>query len=180
MSCAKVTSLACWLALAAAACGGDVGEPTATSNDQSAQAFDRIGGVPLGGACATSYELTDLVLVNEKDLLSATYHDQGDCRLSHLGAATLSNSGSIDFSTVPAQGTGTFSLVAANGDRLDGTERIAYDVPDENGLFGFSGIRTITGGTGRFAEAHGAVSITGIGSTEANTTQQNLSGHIVY
>jgi hypothetical protein len=178
MNSAKAITLACWLALAAA-CAGDGGSPTATSSETT-DALDRIGGIPLGGACATSYELTDQVLVDEKDLVSANYQDQGNCRLSHLGAATLSNGGSIDFTTVPAKGTGTFTLVAANGDRLEGTERIDYDVPDENGLFGFSGTRIITGGTGRFAGAHGAVSITGTGSIDAGTTEQDFDGNLVF
>src|SRR6266511_730104 len=124
MSNATATILAFCLVLATAACAGEGGAPTATSNDEtSAPGLDRIGGVPLGGACATSYELADLVLGNENDLLSATYHDVGHCRLSHLGAATLTNDGSIDFSKVPAEGTGRFSLAAANGDLLEGTER---------------------------------------------------------
>lgn len=178
MSSAKATTLACWLAMSAA-CAGDGGSPTATSSE-GAVALDRIGGVPLGGACASGYELTDQVLVNEKDLVSANYQGQGNCRLSHIGAGTLRNAGSIDFTTVPAKGTGTFTLVAANGDRLEGTERIDYDVPDENGLFSFTGTRTITGGTGRFAGAHGAVSITGTGSINENTTEQNFDGNIVF
>jgi hypothetical protein len=120
MTTAKRITLACWLALATA-CAEDGGSPTATTNDRSdAQTLDRIGGVPIGGACATSYELTNQVIVNEKDLVSADYSDGGSCRLSHVGAGTLSNSGSIDFTTTPAKGTGTFTLVAANGDRLEG------------------------------------------------------------
>jgi hypothetical protein len=180
MIAAKRITLVCWLALATA-CAEDSGSPTATPNDRSdAQTLDRIGGVPIGGACATSYELTDQVIVNEKDLVSANYSDGGSCRLSHVGAATLSNGGSIDFTTVPAKGTGTFTLVAANGDRLEGTERVDYDTPNEDGLFSFTGIRTITGGTGRFAGARGAVSISGTGSVNDNTTEQSFDGQIVY
>jgi len=168
-------ALALCLALALIGCGAEDGS--------LAPAFDRIGGVPLRGvplrgACATSYELTDPVLANEKDLVSADYHDSGSCRLSQLGAATVQNEGSIDFSTVPALGTGTFTLVAANGDRLEGTERIAYDLPNERGVFGFSGTRTITSGTGRFAEARGSIAITGTGSTVANTTDLTFAGRL--
>jgi hypothetical protein len=177
---AKRITLVCWLALAAACAEEGVSPTAATSEKTDAQTLDRIGGVPIGGACATSYELTDQVIVNEKDLVSANYSDGGSCRLSHVGAGTLSNGGSIDFTTIPAKGTGTFTLVAANGDRLEGTERIDYDVPNEDGLFSFTGTRTITGGTGRFAGARGAVSISGTGSVIDNTTEQNFDGQIVY
>ncbi len=180
MNRATATTVVCWLSLAAAACTGDSGGPSAASSDETLVQSDRIGGVPLTGACATTYELTDQILVNEKDLVSANYHDAGSCRLSHLGNATLSNSGSIDFSTIPAVGTGRFTLIAANGDRLEGTERIGYDVPNEDGVFSFSGARIITGGTGRFAGAQGAVSITGTGSTEVNTTEQDFDGYLSF
>jgi hypothetical protein len=177
---AKTITVVCWLALATA-CADQGGGPTATTSEKTdAQTLDRIGGVPIGGACATSYELTDQVIVNEKDLVSANYSDGGLCRLSHVGAGTLSNSGSIDFTTIPAKGTGTFTLVAANGDRLEGTERVDYDVPNEDGLFSFTGTRTITGGTGRFAGARGAVSISGTGSVNDNTTEQSFDGQIDY
>ena len=52
-------------------------------------------------------------------------------------------------------GQGVFRLTAPNGDRLEGTEETDYGVPDEHGLFGFTTVRVITGGIGRFAGGTG-------------------------
>jgi hypothetical protein len=181
MSNAVAKALAISAVLFASACTAGTDAPTAPLTDgRPGASLDRIGGLPFTGACATTYELTDLVLVDDKDLVSANYADGGRCRLSHLGAGSATNQGHIDFSTIPARGNGTFVLIAANGDRLEGTERLNYDVPDDNGLFSFSGSRTVTGGTGRFAGAHGVLSVSGTGSTVALTTVQNMSGHIAY
>jgi hypothetical protein len=53
--------------------------------------------------------------------------------------------------------------VAATGGRLEGTERMEYDVPDEN-----------------VAGAHGAVSISGTGSISESTTEVNFDGNLVF
>jgi hypothetical protein len=157
--------------------------PAAPSAAEGAPALDRVGSTPITGTCETTYELTELEFQpppNDALLAHANYHGAGSCQLSHLGAGALVNSGSIDFTVLPALGSGTFTLTAANGDRLDGTEEIDYLIPDANGLFGFTGVRVITGGTGRFAGAHGSLSVSGTGSTEASTTEQFHVGRLVF
>jgi hypothetical protein len=164
-----------------AGCTDPAGAPPEPTGAAGGSTFDRLGTMAITGGCKTGFELTNLEFQpppNDKDLAHAEYTDGGTCQLTHLGATTLANSGSIDFTIVPAHGRGTFTLTAANGDRLEGTEETDYLVPDENGHFGFTGVRIITGGTGRFAGAHGTLTITGTGSTESSTTDQFHSGRI--
>jgi hypothetical protein len=164
-----------------ASCATPGDTPTAPSATANSPSLDRLGTVTITGGCGTSYELTNLQFQappNDADLAHADYSDGGGCQLSHLGATTLVNSGSIDFTIVPAHGTGTFTLTAANGDRLEGTEENEYLTPDENGHFGFTGVLVVTGGTGRFAGAHGMLTTSGTGSTEESTTLQFHTGQV--
>jgi len=164
-----------------ASCASPSDTPTAPTAAAGLPSLDRLGTVTITGGCGTSYELTNLQFQpppNDADLAHADYSDGGACQLSHLGAATLVNSGSIDFTIVPAHGSGTFTLTAANGDRLEGTEETEYLPPDENGHFGFTGVRVVTSGTGRFAGAHGTLTTSGTGSTEESTTLQFHTGQV--
>lgn len=170
------------LILLSVACSEAASDPAAPSATVT-PSLDRAGTTPLSGVCRTSFQLTNLVFQappNDKDLASADYEDTGLCQLSHLGSGTLHNSGSIDFTVRPAIGRGSFTLTAANGDRLEGTEEIDYLEPDAAGLFGFTGIRIVSVGTGRFAGAHGSLAVSGSGSNVTGTTDQSHSGRLSF
>lgn len=82
----------------------------------------------------------------------------GTCRLSHLGLTTT-----VGVEIVGAVLNAVHTFTAANGDILRTTTRgTAVLKPDFSGVI-FSNIETVTGGTGRFANASG--SATRIGST---------------
>ena len=82
----------------------------------------------------------------------------GTCRLSHLGLTTTVG---VEITGIVLSGVHTFT--AANGDILyTTTAGQATLKPDFSGVT-FSNIETVTGGTGRFANASG--SATRIGST---------------
>jgi hypothetical protein len=149
-----------------------------TSAAPTAPALDRGRTTPIAGECRTAYELTDFV-PNEQAPVSATYHNTGTCQVSHLGTATFVNAGTVDF-TGPVHGSGTFTITAANGDRLDGLEETDLGPFHEDGGFGINGTRYVTGGTGRFAGAHATLTVTGSGSGETLTTQQYQSGRLAY
>ena len=91
---------------------------------------------------------------------------------THLGGFTLKAPHRVDLATVPARGTGTFELIAANGDKLTG-QLTGLGTPTETpDVFSIVETYTIKGGTGRFAGATGSTKRTQsrsatIGSTAA-------------
>jgi hypothetical protein len=170
------------LVLLSVGCSQAGSDPAAPSTTATAS-LDRAGTTPLSGVCRTTFQLTNLVFQappNDNDLASADYDDTGACQISHLGTAALHNSGTIDFTVRPAIGRGSFTLTAANGDRLEGIEETGFLEPDAAGLFGFTGTRVVSGGTGRFAGAHGSLAVSGSGSNVTGTTDQSLSGRLTF
>lgn len=115
--------------------------PTSVSHPAGSPGLDRFRTTPISGVCETSYELTNFEFLPPPDetLLShADYDDGGPCQLSHLGAGTLANSGSIKFTPTVGHGRGTFTFTAANGDRLVGTEETEYLQPGADGTSDFT------------------------------------------
>ena len=109
----------------------------------------------------------------------------GSGPLSHLGAVTSSDQ--LQFALVGPNGfsfTGTATIVAANGDELfttvSGTGTLGP--PVQNMV-----VNTITGGTGRFADASGTFTTVGVstsssivGSIETVTIDSSFTGTISY
>ena len=109
----------------------------------------------------------------------------GSGQLSHLGAVTSSDQ--LQFALVGPNGfslTGTATIVAANGDELfttvSGTGTLGP--PVQNMV-----VNTITGGTGRFADASGTFTTMGVstsssivGSIETVTIASTFTGTISY
>ena len=85
---------------------------------------------------------------------------------SHLGLATFH---ADVVPTGPTTATTTTTLVAANGDTvtMSGPSTL---VPVTATTFTFTIVYTITGGTGRFADASGAETTTGTGTVDSPTT----------
>jgi hypothetical protein len=106
---------------------------------------------------------------------SAILDITGVCRLSHLGLTTH-----VGVEIVGAVLNATHTFTAANGDLLfTTTTGTAVLKPDFSGVI-FSNIETVTGGTGRFANASGTA--TRIGSTvfSDGTATWEIQGTLTY
>jgi hypothetical protein len=121
------------------------------------------------------------------DLATGTGVSDGSGPLSHLGLATFHN----DFSGFTITGTTftwtqTATIVAANGDEIFatavGTGTLLPDGTSEATL-----VSTITGGTGRFADASGtivssisSVTVSMVGTTITSNDTETHTGAISY
>ena len=74
---------------------------------------------------------------------------------SHVGRFRLVAPHKVNLATVPAQGEGSFELIAANGDTLTGGLQGLGTLTAPPDGFTIVETYTITGGTGRFAGATG-------------------------
>jgi hypothetical protein len=78
--------------------------------------------------------------------------------LTHLGKYTGHFEGSAEIVGGRTLGEGTVTLVAANGDELTGTFTLNGALPSGE-VHSLTVVLTITGGTGRFADASGTITI---------------------
>jgi len=89
--------------------------------------------------------------------------DAGSGTATHIGRYTIVNSHCLNPSTGELT-DGSFLKTTANGDQLSGTyfgQATVVQSPAPIGTFAVSGSLTFTGGTGRFANASGTVTMTG-------------------
>jgi hypothetical protein len=126
-----------------------------------------------------------LTVITTVNLNTGAASNVSSGQLSHLG--TVNGSSDEQFSLVGANGfswTGTGTIVAANGDNL-------FETISGVGTFGppmqSTRVDTITGGTGRFADASGTFTYTSVmgsvsivGSTETVTLTSTINGTISY
>ena len=77
-------------------------------------------------------------------------------RLTHLGRYTAHFEGGAEIIGGTTFGQGTFTDVAANGDQLTGTATFSGPAPS-GAVHAVTTTFTITGGTGRFADASGTM-----------------------
>ncbi len=144
------------LATALAACAAPApvevrdAKPLAPTDRIAASAVPR----PMSGTCETTFVPPPLPL-------PPTFRqvDEGTCQLAHLGRATLYSDKTITFAT-GTQVTHALRLTAANGDELHATGE-GRNAPAGPGQVAFTATMTITGGTGRFADATGELRIAG-------------------
>jgi hypothetical protein len=99
--------------------------------------------------------------------------DSGSGTATHLGLFTMAASEVVDFASMTVR-NGTFTLTAANGDTVSGT----YSGTILPGLVGYHVSGPITGGTGRFAGATGAIIFDGIVDPATLTGSDVISGTI--
>jgi len=78
--------------------------------------------------------------------------------MSHLGKYTSHFDGTVRIVGGRTLGEGTFATVGANGDELSGTFTLNGDLPTTE-VHTATVFLTITGGTGRFADASGTITI---------------------
>ena len=104
----------------------------------------------------------------------------------HLGEVTWSSEETVDFCVDPddpslGRVTGSWTISAANGDRLDGTYQTVVRADFVAGTLSATGDYVVTGGDGRFAAAggEGIVSVTGSLAPPFDVTG-TFSGSVVY
>jgi hypothetical protein len=140
----------------------------------------------MGAAKGTNRPLTGKgTTITTVNLITGAGTQVSSGHFSHLGAVT--GSSDLQFALVGPNGfsfTGTGTTVAANGDKL-------FTTTSGTGTFGppivTTSTTTITGGTGRFADASGTFTGTGpttvvsiIGSIETVTATGTSKGTISY
>jgi len=114
---------------------------------------------PFGGGCA--FQSTVLPPEPGQPANVTRFHQDLECRLTHLGLTTGTT---LEIATFTATGpvfVTTAAYTAANGDQLF-TVQNGTATPPANGAINFSFTETVTGGTGRFADASGSFSGAGV------------------
>jgi len=163
------------LCVFAVACGSEVpGAPTSPSSAISgAEATEARGGsaLPFKG----QLQSTEHVVSMPPDGSSALRHLDGTGNATHLGRFTLS----ADFTVITATGnaTGTATWTAANGDQIH------VSVVGHGDIVVFPIVtivetHTITGGTGRFVDASGTITIERSANILTGVSSGSLSGTI--
>lgn len=102
------------------------------------------------------------------------------CQLKHLGRTTASVQETATLGPTGAILTNTTVYTAANGDQLFVVYNATATLPDQNGVVSFSGTETVTGGTGRFADASGSLSRIGSVSVVTLSGQYETRGTLSY
>jgi len=102
----------------------------------------------------------------------------GTGNASHMGKTTFEARITIDVFGQSNLGPDTFTLTAANGDQIFMNSIGIVNPPDANGVTMVTLTNTITGGTGRFADATGT--LTGGVIRGATTDTISLEGRISY
>jgi hypothetical protein len=101
----------------------------------------------------------------------------GTCQLSHLGRTQLLSVASTNLVTLDQEGEHTFT--AANGDLLYATSAGTGSLTPPTTIR-FTGVTTISGGTGRFANATGVMQVEGLSDLAAGFSSFSYDGWIAY
>lgn len=161
------------LCAVAAACGSEVpGGPTSPSAVIGGTAATQAKG---GSALPFTGALQATEFIESAGATSDDRHLDGTGNATHLGRFILS----ADFTVTRATGnaTGTATWTAANGDE------IFVNVVGHGDIFVFPTVvitetHTITGGTGRFADASGTIRISRSANILTGVSSGSLSGEI--
>ena len=157
------------LALLGVACGQSPTSPSLLGPGGTAQA----GGahtVPFTGSLEGTVTVTPL----NPPFASVVITASGNA--THLGQFTLQVPHIVNFAT--ANGEGTFTFTAANGDRLTATFTGHADTTPP--IFKIEETATITGGTGRFANATGSFVAHRLFDPVAQTTTGTFEGTVAF
>jgi hypothetical protein len=124
--------------------------------------------------------------IDTVDLATGTGSGEGPAIISHLGKGTFSHSFTTTFTsptTITVSSSETFT--AANGDQFFTTFTGTGTLTGLNAVV--TGVATITGGTGRFADASGTLTgtfnaepISQVGTTLVNRGTFTVDGRISY
>jgi hypothetical protein len=103
--------------------------------------------------------------------------DIGNCVLTGLGRTAFYGEQVINIVT-RTQNAPVMIFTAANGDELHASN-VGSNTPTGPGTIAFTGITTIAGGTGRFANATGQLEVQGTANLVTSEARMTLDGWIV-
>ena len=130
-------------------------------------------GVPF----KSSYTTRMVVLQGPPNLVQNVF---GEGIASHLGKSTFEATSSVTVTFPPPfKVTGSRTITAANGDKIF-TTFSGNSTPVVNGLNGADLQETITGGTGRFADASGSFTTKARNNFITSTFTADFDGYIRY
>jgi hypothetical protein len=163
------------LALALAGCAGDA--PIAPLADASAldgalASLQAAPERPIKGSCEA--ETVEVRPISPTIIRRVSV---GTCQLSHLGRTGLLSIANTNVITFEQEAEHTFT--AANGDLLYATSAGGGTLTPPATLH-FTGVTTLSGGTGRFASATGVMQVVGVTNLAAATTSLSYDGWIAY
>ena len=98
--------------------------------------------------------------------------------LSSVGNSTIQVQKTLDITGKVPIYSGTFTITALNGDTLTGTYRAVPAPIDSGGFSPFSGVLTVTGGTGRFQGASGTVSFNALSNAGTSQAVYSMKGTV--
>ena len=154
-----------------AACSQSVSPTSPTSapgRSATGSSAQLVADVPLKGQFDGTVSVTPLDFPFAQVNVSATG------QATHLGRFTIEIPHVVNFVTSSA--TGTMTLTAANGDML--TASFLGQAQVAGSLVTIVETATVTGGTGRFADASGSFTVNRLFDRAAGTTQGTLEGTI--
>ena len=154
-----------------AACSADV-QPTAAVTEAPSMTRAARDGQPFSGRCETSFAPPTFPpppVIRQVD--------DGECHLSHLGRTSAHIIQDIDIAT-GTQRSVEITFTAANGDILRAAT-VGTNTPNGSGVT-FQATMTLKGGTGRFANATGAGTVSGAADFQTNTAWFVVDGVIAY
>ena len=152
--------------LAAACTGSSPAAPTASGSPVSER--------PAITAAATGSEFALKGSLHATEAVDGSHHHlTGTGNGTHLG--TFSYAADIVVDETTGNGTGTVVWTAANGDEIHANtagEIVSFDLP----MIGLRETQTVTGGTGRFANASGTVVVERSLNLDTGLTAGSFSG----
>jgi hypothetical protein len=129
-------------------------------------------GVPFKG----SYTLSSVLIQPPPNLVQRI---SGTGIASHLGNSTFEAISNVTVTQPPFMVNGTRTITAANGDQLF-TTFTGTSTPVVNGMNGADLQETVTGGTGRFANASGSFTVIARNNFITSTFTADFDGYLNY
>jgi hypothetical protein len=169
------TAPAVLLTFVLAGCGSDAPTALAPEGPSSNHAIETHGAVssrPIKGRCEV-----ETVEVQPISPTTIRRFSVGTCQLSHLGRTRLLSVANTNLVTLDQDGQHTFT--AANGDLLYATS-VGTGTLIPPATVHFAGATTISGGTGRFANATGVMQVEGLSNLAAGSSSFSYDGWIAY
>jgi hypothetical protein len=168
------SSLLLILALAPAACGPDGPTAPLPAAAPGAALFGHVVSnqhVVRGSCDATGVEILGFNPPVLHQVATAV------CEISHLGRVRIRTVQQVNVATGVQTAEGTWTT--ANGDLVQATS-LGTAIPNGPTTIHFTGVTTITGGTGRFASAGGELNVEGTVDTVTGLGSFRYDGWIVY
>ena len=134
----------------------------AAANDRAPLKGSEGGTFTMPGPCEAGGIVVDVVGSGQSTQLGDYSGHYRECLDPATGAVTA----------------GTFTLTAANGDKIFGTYSGQATPTEDPGVVNFQDPGVITGGTGRFADARGTLTTSGLANLATGEYTGTLSGSL--